>query len=85
MITIYTAMLCPFCERAKNLLAAKQVAFDEIDVSYDPALRLEMRSKAGSNSVPQIWIGDTHVGGSDQLLALELSGDLDRLLTDAAV
>ncbi len=85
MITIYTSMLCPCCTRAKNLLAAKQVAFNEIDVSYDPKMRAEMRSKAGSNAVPQIWIGETHVGGSDQLLALEQSGDLDRLLTDTSV
>ena len=85
MIMIYTAMLCPFCERAKNLLESKQVTFEEVDVSYEPALRAEMRAKAGSNSVPQIWIGDTHVGGSDELFALDQSGDLDRLIADTAV
>lgn len=85
MITIYTAMLCPFCARAKTLLESKRVDFHEIDVSYDPELRAEMRAKAGSNSVPQIWIGNTHVGGSDELAALEQSGDLDRLLADVAI
>lgn len=85
MITIYTGMLCPFCSRAKNLLKAKQAAFTEIDVSFDPALRAEMREKAGgSNSVPQIWIGETHVGGSDELAALERNGELDALLASVS-
>lgn len=85
MITIYTAMLCPFCMRAKNLLKAKQARFEEIDVSFNPALRAEMREKAGGvNSVPQIWIGDTHVGGSDDLAALDHSGELDKLLANSA-
>ncbi len=85
MIKIYTAMLCPFCARAKNLLKARQAEYEEIDVSFKPAVRAEMRKKAGgSNSVPQIWIGATHVGGSDDLAALDHSGELDKLLADVA-
>ncbi|MEO0619256.1 MAG: glutaredoxin 3 [Pseudomonadota bacterium] len=84
MVTIYTAMLCPFCARAINLLKAKQARYEEIDVSFDPGLRAEMREKAGGrNSVPQIWIGERHVGGSDDLAALDRSGELDRLLSEA--
>lgn len=83
-VTIYTAMLCPFCARAVNLLKAKQADFNEIDVSFNPSLRAEMREKAGGvNSVPQIWIGDTHVGGSDELAALDRTGTLDKLLAAA--
>jgi len=85
MITIYTAMLCPFCSRAKNLLKAKQAEFDEIDVTFRPGVRAEMRARAGgSNSVPQIWIGDVHIGGSDELAALDRSGELDKMLAGAA-
>ena len=85
MIKIYTAMLCPFCARAKNLLKSKQVKFEEIDVSFDPATRAKMRDAAGGvNSVPQIWIGETHVGGSDDLAALDRNGELDKLLAAAA-
>jgi glutaredoxin 3 len=79
-VTIYTTGMCGFCYRAKALLKAKGVAFEEIDVTFSPKKRAEMREKAGSNSVPQIWIGDRHVGGSDDLLALEQAGELDALL-----
>jgi len=83
-IKIYTAMMCPFCERAKNLLSSKQAQFEEIDVTFDPSLRADMRARAGgSNSVPQIWIGDLHVGGSDDLAALDRNGKLDDLLAAA--
>jgi len=80
-VTIYTTGLCGFCYRAKALLKAKGVAFEEIDVTFSPGKRAEMRAKAGgSGSVPQIWIGERHVGGSDELYALERSGELDALL-----
>ena len=80
-ITIYTAMLCPFCSRAKKLLASKNAAFEEIDVTFKPGLRKTMTEKAdGRTSVPQIWIGDSHVGGFDELAELDQSGELDRLL-----
>jgi glutaredoxin 3 len=80
-VVIYTTNLCPYCEAAKALLERKAVAYDEVDVSYDPAGREALRAKAGGRtSVPQIWIGDTHVGGCDDLYALERAGRLDPLL-----
>ncbi|MEL6288814.1 MAG: glutaredoxin 3 [Pseudomonadota bacterium] len=85
MITIYTAMLCPYCARALQLLRSKNVAIEEIDVTYDPAERAQMRARAGGrNSVPQIWVGETHVGGSDELAALERAGELDPMIAAAA-
>ena len=79
-ITIYTTRWCPFCVRAKNLLSSKRVAFDEIAVDGNPALRAEMAALAGATSVPQIWIGDQHVGGCDELYSLERRQQLDSLL-----
>jgi glutaredoxin 3 len=79
-VTIYTTRFCPFCVRAKQLLNYKNVAFDEIAVDGQPQLRHEMARKAGRTSVPQIWIGSTHVGGCDELYALERAGKLDSLL-----
>lgn len=79
-VTIYTTPFCGFCHAAKRLLTSKGVAFDEIDVSVDPALRQDMMAKAGRHTVPQIWVGETHVGGFDDLSALERSGKLDPLL-----
>ena len=80
-VTIYTTPICPYCQMAKDLLSRKRTAFDEIDVMGEPARRAEMRAKAGGrNSVPQIWIGDRHVGGCDDLFELEAEGQLDRLL-----
>jgi glutaredoxin 3 len=80
-VTIYTTSLCPYCHMAKRLLREKGVAFDEIDVGSDAALRREMTAKAGGRtSVPQIWIGDRHVGGCDDLYALDRQGGLDPLL-----
>lgn len=79
-VTIYTTAWCPYCHRAKALLAAKSVPFEEIDVTMDRKLRDEMEAKAGRHTVPQIWIGETHVGGSDDLHALERAGKLDAML-----
>ena len=80
-ITIYTTMLCPYCHMAKRLLRSKGAQFDEIDVSGDAALRDEMRTRAGGrHTVPQIFIGDRHIGGSDDLHALDRAGGLDPLL-----
>jgi glutaredoxin 3 len=80
-ITIYTTMFCPYCYRAKRLLAKKSAVYEEIDVGGKPWLRAEMQEKAGGrNTVPQIWIGDTHVGGSDELYALDETGELDKML-----
>lgn len=79
-VVIYSSDWCPYCIRAKQLLAHKGVAFDEIKVDGKPDLRAEMTRKARQTSVPQIWIGDTHVGGCDDLYALERAGKLDALL-----
>ncbi|MHA6265562.1 glutaredoxin 3 [uncultured Aliiroseovarius sp.] len=80
-VTIYTTQLCGFCHAAKRLLTSKDIAFDEIDVAMNPDKRQEMMSRAhGRHTVPQIFIGDTHVGGCDELYALEREGKLDPLL-----
>ena len=83
-IEIYATMFCPFCYRAKRLLDDKGVAYREVDVSMRPDRRREMAERAGGRtSVPQIFIGDRHIGGSDELHALEASGELDALLEAA--
>lgn len=79
-ITIYTTRFCPFCIRARQLLEYKGVDFDEIRVDGDPEARAKMTELAGSRTVPQIWIGERHVGGCDELFALERAQQLDDLL-----
>lgn len=80
-ITIYTTMLCPYCYRAKSLLKQKGASYTEIDVGMDADKRQEMTQRAqGRRTVPQIFIGDTHVGGCDDLFALEAAGKLDAML-----
>ncbi|PAV48534.1 glutaredoxin 3 [Pseudomonas sp. HAR-UPW-AIA-41] len=81
-VLIYTSAICGYCMRAKQLLQRKGVAFDEISVDGKPDVRAEMVRKAGKTSVPQIWIGSAHVGGCDDLHALERAGKLDALLAD---
>jgi glutaredoxin 3 len=83
-VTIYTTGLCGYCSAAKRLLKSKGVEFDEIDVTFSPAKRREMAEKAGRSTVPQIWIGATHVGGCDELHALDAAGRLDPLLKAAS-
>lgn len=84
-VEIYTTMWCPFCHRAKGLLTAKGVQFTEIDVDVTAGARDEMVARAGGRrTVPQIFIDGRHVGGSDDLMALERSGRLDALLHPAA-
>jgi glutaredoxin 3 len=80
-VTIYTTPFCPYCVSAKSLLKRKSVTFEEIDVSMSPALRKAMVERAnGGYTVPQIFIGNIHVGGSDDLHALDAKGELDRIL-----
>lgn len=79
-VTIYTSSLCPYCHMAKELLRTKCVTYEEVDVTGKPDLRAEMCAKAGRHTVPQIWIGDHHVGGCDDLMCLERQGKLDSLL-----
>ena len=82
-VEIYTTPYCPYCTAAKRLLGQKGVDFKETDVSRDPALRQDMTRRAGgSRTVPQIFIGGQHVGGSDELHALDHRGALDALLAD---
>lgn len=81
-VTIYTTKTCPYCYAAKSLLAKKGAKYDEIDVSYDVDVRQRMMIKAnGRRTVPQIFIGETHVGGSDDLHELDRRGQLDGLLS----
>lgn len=81
-VTLYTTPFCGYCMAAKRLLAAKGVSFTEIDVSRDINRRSEMTRRAnGGRTVPQIFIGDTHIGGFDDMDALDRSGKLDPMLT----
>lgn len=80
-VEIYTTQTCPYCQAAKRLLSKKGVAYKEIDVGRDTSLRIAMTKRAnGGQTVPQIFIGGTHVGGSDDLHALDHAGKLDALL-----
>jgi glutaredoxin 3 len=81
-IEIYTRPGCGYCSAAKSLLTRKKAAFTEFDVAIDPALRQEMWTRAGAGSTfPQIFIGEFHVGGCDELYALDRAGKLDSLLS----
>jgi len=80
-VVMYTTAVCPFCQRAKMLLASKGVSdIQEIRVDQDPAAREQMMTLTGRRTVPQIFIGETHVGGCDDLVALNNAGKLDVLL-----
>jgi len=80
-IEIYTTPTCPYCHAAKQLLRKKGVPYSEIDVSRDPYLRAAMTKRSGgSRTVPQIFIGDQHIGGCDDMYALDHAGGLDPLL-----
>lgn len=81
-ITLYVTGWCPYCQRAKALLNSKQLVFSEIDVDEDPKLRQEMTTRSGRRTVPQIFIGERHVGGCDDLYALESKGELDQLVSN---
>lgn len=82
-VELYVTQTCPYCVRAKNLLEAKGADYKEIDVSYDDDLRNKMVERAGGQrTVPQIFINGKHVGGSDDLQALENKGALDALLSE---
>jgi glutaredoxin 3 len=80
-VTIYTKFLCPYCYRAKALLTARGATFTEHDISFDRPRRDEMLARSnGRTTVPQVFIGDLHVGGSDELAALDRAGELEALL-----
>lgn len=83
-ILIYTTMMCPYCARAKSLFDDKGLAYKEIDVSFDPDERERLIEKSGGKrTVPQIWVNGSHVGGCDDLYALDRAGKLDVLLAGA--
>ncbi|MEN9526754.1 MAG: glutaredoxin 3 [Pseudomonadota bacterium] len=79
-VVMYATGWCPYCERARALLARKGVSFEEIDIDAAPSRRDEMMARSGRRTVPQIFIGDVHVGGCDDLYALDGRGGLDPLL-----
>jgi glutaredoxin 3 len=83
VITLYVTGWCPYCQRSKALLTSKNLAFNEIDVEDDVKFREEMIARSGRRTVPQIFIGGMHVGGCDDLFALDSSGELDRLIQGA--
>jgi glutaredoxin 3 len=81
-VTVYTKPFCPYCSRAVALLTKKGVAFDEIEAGMDPAKKREMMDKAGGRATfPQIFVGETHIGGCDDMMAMDRSGALDKLLS----
>ena len=82
-IVVYTTGWCPYCQRARSLLTEKGLEIKEINVDEDGKLREEMIARSGRRTVPQIFIGDVYVGGCDDLLALDGSGELDRLIQGA--
>jgi glutaredoxin 3 len=79
-VVMYTTSWCPYCERARALLARKGVSFEEIDIDAAPSRREEMMIRSGRRTVPQIFIGEVHVGGCDDMYALDARGGLDPLL-----
>lgn len=79
-VLMYTTSWCPYCTRARQLFQQKGVPFTEIDVEDVPGARDEMRQRSGRNTVPQIFIGELHLGGYDDTRALDQKGELDRLL-----
>ena len=79
-VMMYSTRFCPYCVRARMLLDSKQVEYTDISVDGQPALRREMTERSGRHTVPQIWIGDRHVGGFDDLARLDRQGRLDELL-----
>lgn len=81
-LLLYTTPWCPYCMQAKILLGQKAVAYDEIDVSADPARRAEMTERSGGHTVPQIFLDGEAIGGCDDLYALERSGELDLRLAE---
>ncbi|HEX4051378.1 MAG TPA: glutaredoxin 3 [Steroidobacteraceae bacterium] len=79
-VLLYSKSWCPYCERAKALLRHKGISFEEVDIETHPERREEMIERSGRRTVPQIFIGTRHIGGSDDLFGLEAAGRLDRLL-----
>lgn len=81
---MYCTATCPYCHSAERLLAGKGVRIEKIRVDLQPSRRVEMMQRSGRRTVPQIWIGDRHVGGCDDLYALERQGKLDSLIEEGS-
>lgn len=81
-VVMYTTRFCPYCVQARLLFQQKGVEYQDIAVDADSTLRREMMQKSGRHTVPQIWIGESHIGGCDELFQLERSGQLDEMLID---
>ena len=81
-VLMYATAACPFCQSAERLLVSKGVQIDKIRVDLEPERRAEMQQKSGRRTVPQIWIGSRHIGGCDDLYALDRAGKLDPLLAE---
>ena len=80
-VVMYTTRFCPYCIRARQLFESKGIKFRDIAIDRDPVLRTEMVEKSRRHTVPQIWVGNEHIGGCDELYALEREQKLDPLLT----
>lgn len=83
-VTIYTRPFCPYCSHALSLLKAKGADFTEVEAGFDPAKREEMVARSGRSTFPQIFIGETHIGGCDDMVALDAAGRLEAMLEGAA-
>lgn len=81
-IVMYSRAACPFCIAARNLLHARNLTWTEVSIDAEPDKRAEMIARSGRSTVPQVFIGDTHVGGFDDLDALHRAGELDRMIDD---
>lgn len=84
VVTMYSTRFCPYCMMARQLLGSKKVGYTDIGVDGDPGLRQQMMQRSGRHTVPQIWIGEQHVGGFDDLALLDRQGRLDDLLKAAS-
>ena len=82
-VLMYTTAVCPYCQMAERLLRAKGVEVEKVRIDLEPQRRAEMMEKTGRRTVPQIYVGETHVGGFDDLAALDRAGKLDPLLKGA--
>lgn len=83
-VLMYTTAVCPYCQMAERLLRAKGVEVEKVRIDLEPQRRMEMMEKTGRRTVPQIYVGETHVGGYDDLAALDRAGKLDPLLNSDA-
>jgi glutaredoxin 3 len=84
-VTIYCSPFCGYCGAAKRLLDRKGIGYKELDVMFDPELRAEMVARSGRQTVPQVFVGEKHIGGFDDLTALDSRGELDKLFVDGSV